>query len=337
MAVAQPVARPDAPDPQLVALKLPPHSVEAEQSLLGALLLDNQAFDRVADLVGGGGLLPRRPPPHLAPHRAPDRGDPARRRRHGVGVDRGERGQGQDRRRRLPGGAGAEHAERAQHPPLRRAGARARGAAAPRAGGDRDRRERARAHRQGGRAAAGRGRVEDLPDRRIRRAQATRACSRSSRCWRRVFERIDHLYHQDNPSDVTGVPTGYIELDEMTSGLQPRRPDHHRRRARRMGKTALALNIAEHVAVDNGLPVAIFSMEMSAHAARHAHAGLDRARRPAQDAHRPPERQGMGRPVGRHGQAARDAASSSTRRRADCAGGARAGAAPEAPVLASSA
>ncbi|MGH8631996.1 MAG: DnaB-like helicase N-terminal domain-containing protein, partial [Burkholderiales bacterium] len=51
MAVAQPVARPETADSQLVALKLPPHSVEAEQSLLGALLLDNQAFDRVADLV----------------------------------------------------------------------------------------------------------------------------------------------------------------------------------------------------------------------------------------------------------------------------------------------
>ena len=78
----------------------------------------------------------------------------------------------------------------------------------------------------------------------------------------RVFERIDHLYHRDNPSDVTGVPTGFIDLDRMTAGLQPGdlviiagRPS--------MGKTALALNIAEHVAVDNGLPVAIFSMEMS--------------------------------------------------------------------------
>src|SRR6185503_11276790 len=51
MAVLQPVARPEGADSQLVALKLPPHSVEAEQSLLGALLLDNHAFDRVADLV----------------------------------------------------------------------------------------------------------------------------------------------------------------------------------------------------------------------------------------------------------------------------------------------
>jgi replicative DNA helicase len=59
------------------------------------------------------------------------------------------------------------------------------------------------------------------------------------------------------------VPTGYTKLDEMTSGLQggdliivAGRPS--------MGKTALALNIAEHVAVSQGLPVAIFSMEMSA-------------------------------------------------------------------------
>lgn len=77
-----------------------------------------------------------------------------------------------------------------------------------------------------------------------------------------VFERIDDLYHRDNPSGVTGVPTGYAAIDQMTSGLQAGdliiiagRPS--------MGKTALALNIAEHVAVDNGQPVVIFSMEMS--------------------------------------------------------------------------
>jgi replicative DNA helicase len=58
------------------------------------------------------------------------------------------------------------------------------------------------------------------------------------------------------------VPTGYTKLDEYTSGLQggdliivAGRPS--------MGKTALALNFAQFIAVDNGLPVAIFSMEMS--------------------------------------------------------------------------
>ena len=38
-------------DPQIAALKLPPHSVEAEQSLIGGLLLDNSAWDRIADIV----------------------------------------------------------------------------------------------------------------------------------------------------------------------------------------------------------------------------------------------------------------------------------------------
>ena len=51
-AVTSHASRQEGNDPQLHALKLPPHSVEAEQSLLGALLLDNLAFDRVADIVG---------------------------------------------------------------------------------------------------------------------------------------------------------------------------------------------------------------------------------------------------------------------------------------------
>src|SRR5437764_8604740 len=52
-AAAYASSRPEGADPQLLSLKVPPHSIEAEQSLLGALLLDNQAFDRVADLVTG--------------------------------------------------------------------------------------------------------------------------------------------------------------------------------------------------------------------------------------------------------------------------------------------
>jgi len=77
-----------------------------------------------------------------------------------------------------------------------------------------------------------------------------------------VAERIDQLFQRDNPSDVTGIPTGYKDLDMMTSGLQPGdliiiagRPS--------MGKTSLALNICEYVSVDTGLPTAVFSMEMA--------------------------------------------------------------------------
>lgn len=76
-----------------------------------------------------------------------------------------------------------------------------------------------------------------------------------------VVERIDELYNRDNRNDITGVPTGFMDLDRMTSGLQPGdliivagRPS--------MGKTAFSVNIGENVAIESGLPVAIFSMEM---------------------------------------------------------------------------
>ena len=75
-----------------------------------------------------------------------------------------------------------------------------------------------------------------------------------------VVERIDTLYHTANPSDVTGTPTGFVDLDRMTSGMHggeliivAGRPS--------MGKTALSMNIGEYVAVEYGLPVAVFSME----------------------------------------------------------------------------
>ncbi|HEY0294348.1 MAG TPA: replicative DNA helicase [Bordetella sp.] len=78
-----------------------------------------------------------------------------------------------------------------------------------------------------------------------------------------VVERIDELYHREGDSDVTGVPTGFTDLDKMTSGLQAGdlvivagRPS--------MGKTSFSMNIGEHVAIEQGLPVAVFSMEMGA-------------------------------------------------------------------------
>ncbi|MFB3083231.1 MAG: replicative DNA helicase, partial [Gammaproteobacteria bacterium] len=73
-----------------------------------------------------------------------------------------------------------------------------------------------------------------------------------------ALDRIDALFQQDNP--ITGVPTGFDDLDKLTAGLQPSdliivagRPS--------MGKTSLAINIAEHAAIKHKLSVAIFSME----------------------------------------------------------------------------
>jgi replicative DNA helicase len=79
-----------------------------------------------------------------------------------------------------------------------------------------------------------------------------------------VVQLLDRVQEMaDNPNDITGVPTGFYDLDRMTSGLQAgdliilaARPS--------MGKTSLAINIAEHVALNEGLPVAVFSMEMGA-------------------------------------------------------------------------
>ncbi|CDZ78791.1 Replicative DNA helicase [Legionella massiliensis] len=75
----------------------------------------------------------------------------------------------------------------------------------------------------------------------------------------KAVEKIDTLYH--NGDAITGLATGLTDLDEMTSGLQPSdlvivagRPS--------MGKTTLVMNMAEHAAIKSSKPVLVFSMEM---------------------------------------------------------------------------
>src|SRR5438045_7869564 len=75
-----------------------------------------------------------------------------------------------------------------------------------------------------------------------------------------ALESIEKLY--ERRGGITGLSTGFTEFDRMTSGLHPSemiviaaRPS--------MGKTALAMNISEHVAIGQKLPVAVFSLEMS--------------------------------------------------------------------------
>ena len=74
-----------------------------------------------------------------------------------------------------------------------------------------------------------------------------------------AVDRIDVLHQSEG--EITGIPTGYTEFDKLTAGLQPGelvviagRPS--------MGKTALAINIAENAAIGSKVPTAIFSMEM---------------------------------------------------------------------------
>jgi len=262
MVAAQSVARQESTDPQLVALRVPPHSVEAEQSLLGALLIDNHAFDRSADLVTPEDFY---------------RDDHRRIWRHIVRLIESSRpadvvtvaesieaSEDKDK----TGGA-AYLAALSQNTPsslnVRRYAELVRERSVQRRLA-----QVATEIAESALAPLGKEVGQLLDEAESKIFQIAESGARKDTglleikpVLARVFEKIDHLHSQKNPSDVTGVPTGYVKLDEMTSGLQggdliivAGRPS--------MGKTALALNIAEFVAVDNGLPVAIFSMEMSA-------------------------------------------------------------------------
>jgi len=250
------------PDPQLLALKVPPHSIEAEQSLLGGLLLDNQAFDRIADLVGLEDLYRddhRRIYRHIA--RLIEASKPA------DVVTVGESIEASEDKDRTGGlaylGALAQNTPSALN--IRRYAELVRERAVQR--------RLAQVATEIAESALGPsgkeiGQLLDEAESKIleireKGQRGTQGYEEIQPVLARVFERIDYLFHQENKSDVTGVPSGFIDLDEKTAGLQPGdliivagRPS--------MGKTALALNIAEHVAVDNGLPVGIFSMEMGA-------------------------------------------------------------------------
>jgi replicative DNA helicase len=249
-------------DPQLDALKVPPHSVEAEQSVLGSLLIENDAWDRIGDVIREDDfyrfdhrlifqhiarLIEKSRPADVVTvfeslqsvQRADEVGglaylnalaqsvpSAANIRRYAEIV--------RDRSvlRRLVGVAD-EIASSAYNP---------QGKDTAQLLDEAESKVFAIAE-DGARGQAG---FQALPD-----------------VLGNVVTRIDELYHRDDPSDVTGVPSGFSDLDNMTSGLQPGdlvivagRPS--------MGKTAFSLNIGEHVAVDQGLPVAVFSMEMGA-------------------------------------------------------------------------
>jgi len=250
-----------ASDPQLVSLRVPPHSIEAEQSVLGGLLLDNTAWERIADVVAVEDFYRddhRRVFRHIG--KLIDASRPA----DVVTVAESlESSEDKDK-----AGGIAYLGQLAQNTPsahnIRRYAEIVRERAIMR-----------RLVMVGNEIAdsafspAGKDVAQLLDEAESRVFEIAEAGARGRSGFvaiqpllAQVMERIDTLYHRDNPSDVTGVPTGFHDLDEMTSGLQEGdliivagRPS--------MGKTALALNMAEHVAVENRLPVAVFSMEMS--------------------------------------------------------------------------
>src|SRR5260221_47148 len=225
MAALQPVARPESADAQLVALKVPPHSIEAEQALLGALLINNQAFDRVADLVVGEDFYRddhRRIWRHIV--KLIDGSSPADVVTIAESIDASE-----DKDK--TGGAGYVGALEQNTPSsinVRRC--------------DELVRERSVQRRlaqvateiaESALALAGKEVGQLLDEAESKIFQIAESGTRKDQgllgikpVLARVFEKIDHLHSQANPSDVTGVPTGYLKLDEMTSGLQGGDPAH---------------------------------------------------------------------------------------------------------------
>jgi replicative DNA helicase len=258
--MAQPLPQ-AASDSQLLNLRVPPHSIDAEQSVLGGLLIDNGAFDKIGDVVTDGDFYRddhRRIFRHVS--RLIERGKPA----DVVTVDEAikvsedkDKTGGITYLAALAGNTPSAHNVRRYAEIVRECAILRKLIEVSTEIAD------SALNRMGKEV----GQLLDEAESKV--FQIAEAGARTRQGFieiqpllTQVMERIDLLYHKDNPSDITGIPTGYRDLDRETSGLQPGdliiiagRPS--------MGKTALALNMAEHAAVENKLPVAIFSMEMS--------------------------------------------------------------------------
>ena len=242
--------------------RLPPHSVEAEQSVLGGLLLDNPSFDKIADVIAASDF-------YREDHRRIF-GTICNLIEHNRPADVITVAEALDSTNELTYVGGLSYlGSLAQNTPsaanIRRYAEIVREKSVMRQLASVATEIADGAYNPNGREA------RDLLDEAETKVfQIAEQSARGQKGFvamppilKEIVGRIDHLYQQDNPSEITGVATGFIDLDRMTSGLQKGdlvivagRPS--------MGKTAFSINIAEHVAIDGKLPVAVFSMEMGA-------------------------------------------------------------------------
>lgn len=245
-------------DPATEALKIPPHSVEAEQAVLGGLMLENSAWDQVADLIGEEDFYRR---DHRLIFRAI--GELAHR---NIPFDVITLSEQLAAINELDNAGGLAYLGTLAKNTPTAANIKAYAAIV------RERSVLRQLIRVGTEIAnsayvpEGRDSPEllDNAEKLVfeiaeRGARGKRGFTAIKDLLVKAVDRIDTLFQQDNP--ITGVPTGFTDFDEMTSGLQPSdmvivagRPS--------MGKTTFAMNLAEHAAIKSQLPVAVFSMEM---------------------------------------------------------------------------
>ncbi|MBI3147466.1 MAG: replicative DNA helicase [Betaproteobacteria bacterium] len=249
-------------DPSVSDLRIPPHSPEAEQSVLGGLLIDNDALDKIADVIDETDFYSRAHRLIFAEiRRLLLRGQPA---------DVITVAEGLESAKKLEAvGNLAYLGDLALNVPtaanIRRYAEIVRERAILRSLAGVGTEIAEFAHSPAGRTA---GELLDLAEQKVfdiaeKGARTESGFQAMQPLLTQVVERIDMLCSRADPSDVTGVSTGFTALDSVTTGLQQGdliviagRPS--------MGKTAFALNIAENIAVVSKLPVAVFSMEMSA-------------------------------------------------------------------------
>jgi replicative DNA helicase len=247
-------------DRQVAQLRIPPHSIEAESSVLGGLLLDNGAWDRVNDLLTEGDF-------YRYEHRMVfgALGSLINASKPADVITVFEQLQNQGKAEEIGGLAYLNSL--AQYVPsagnIRRYAEIVRERSILRKLVSASDEISTNAFNPKGRPVAAildeaEQKIFNIGEEGARTRQGFQAMDTL------VVDLLDRVQEMaDNPNDVTGVPTGFYDLDRMTAGFQAgdlivlaARPS--------MGKTALAINIAEHVALNEGLPVAVFSMEMGA-------------------------------------------------------------------------
>ncbi len=239
-------------------LKIPPNSIEAEQSLLGGLMLDPQAWDKIADIITAEDFYRKDHRLIFAAIAAlSDGANPS---------DVVTVSEYLDNHGDLEQAGGLEYLATLANETPGAANARAYAKIL---------RERATlralisaGNEISGSAFAAEGRTAselvDEAERLVFRIAESGSRGRVGfRALKQILpeavDRIDLLHQSEG--DITGIPTGYNEFDKLTAGLQAGdlvviagRPS--------MGKTSLAINIAENAAIGSNIPTAIFSMEM---------------------------------------------------------------------------
>ncbi len=251
---------PFLPDREVAQLRVPPHSIEAESSVLGGLLLDNTAWDRVADLVSANDYYRHE---HQLVYGAIATLINANKPADVITVF--EQLQSQGKADEVGGLAYLNSL--AQYVPsaanIRRYAEIVRERAILRKLISVSDEIATQAFNPKGKPVAN---ILDEAEQKIfhigeEGSKMKQGFQSMDTLVVSLLDRVQEM--ADNPNDITGVPTGFIDLDRMTAGLQAgdlvvlaARPS--------MGKTAFAINIAEHVALNEGLPVAVFSMEMGA-------------------------------------------------------------------------